>query len=285
MTVRGVRDVKYPTDCELRQRTWFRAVVLALLAFLSFVLVRQTFAQSTAPPRCLPGASPNNFATDTDAAGDTLAVLWCDDAQGIGVSVLGGALSTPTGACLAATQSLRATVASVGAWWQGCVTSTPTAAQQTAAHAFAAQWVPRLVTTGGNVVNADKKIVGTTAAGVPCGYARLPPGTQRWYALNTNKYAACAITFPGPNGFASPDGAAVPTYLHLVDSAGSVWTVTGGVVYVQSIGAASPATAGFSQNVVTLLYYGGAIYQSNAAGGWWEWSGAAWVGVKGDPRT
>ena len=107
--------MKYPTDCELRQRTWFRAVVLALLAFLSFVLVRQTFAQSTAPPRCLPGASPNNFATDTDATGDTLAVLWCDDAQGIGVSVLGGALSTPTGACLAATQSLRATVASVGA--------------------------------------------------------------------------------------------------------------------------------------------------------------------------
>jgi hypothetical protein len=58
-----------------------------------------------------------------------------------------------------------------------------------------------------------------------------------------------------------------------------VWTVASGVVYENG------AKAGYTANVTLLLYYNGAIYQQNNAGGWWQWSGGTWAVLGGDPRS
>jgi hypothetical protein len=61
------------------------------------------------------------------------------------------------------------------------------------------------------------------------------------------------------------------------------WKVVDGVVKVNN------ENAGFSQNVVVLLWWDGKIYQSNEAGGWWRWEmdSGEWVWnpiPEGDPR-
>ncbi len=75
----------------------------------------------------------------------------------------------------------------------------------------------------------------------------------------------------------SPSGTTIPPSSQIVDSSGNTWTVTAGVIYENG------STAAFSQNVTLLLYYDGVIYQENSAGGWWSWTGTAWVDAT-DPR-
>ena len=257
----------------------FRLAVLALLLVLLFLGVTHRAHAQAPAPRCLPGAYPNNFAVGTDAAGDTLVVLWCDDAQGLGVSVIGGNLTPPTGSCLAALQAFVWTVPSLDSAWSACVTASPSAAQATAAASFAAAFVPQLHTVGGPVVNAAGTQTGVTAPGIPCALTRRAGNPGRWYLLTPGAYAQCAITYAP---FTSPSGATIPASSSLTDAQGNVWTVTKGAVsWTTSTGV---ALAGYTANVILLLYYNGSIYQENSAHNWWVWNGATWTNVGGDPR-
>lgn len=76
----------------------------------------------------------------------------------------------------------------------------------------------------------------------------------------------------------SASGATIPSNVQLVDSYGHRWTVRSGVVVRND-------TDTPSSNVNLLLYYNGAIYQRNEAGGWWMWHINQWQGAGGDPRT
>lgn len=83
----------------------------------------------------------------------------------------------------------------------------------------------------------------------------------------------------------SVDGAYLTSpQFNIVDSAGGVWTLVdsgGGNLKVYLNGAA----AGFTSQVKTLLYFGGKIWQSNAANLWWSWNNG-WVGQGvPDPRA
>jgi aryl-phospho-beta-D-glucosidase BglC (GH1 family) len=83
-----------------------------------------------------------------------------------------------------------------------------------------------------------------------------------------------------PRPAASPSGTTIPSAAQITDAGGNVWTLSAGVVLENG------TAAGYSANVSLLLYYGGAIYQENTAGGWWTWDGTAnppWVGSS-DPR-
>jgi Glycosyl hydrolase family 71 len=51
----------------------------------------------------------------------------------------------------------------------------------------------------------------------------------------------------------------------------NAWALSGGVVYENG------KTAGFSGNVIELLFLKGVIYQENSSKGWWSWNGTAWV--------
>ena len=66
----------------------------------------------------------------------------------------------------------------------------------------------------------------------------------------------------------------------LTDAQGMKWKIVDGVVKVNN------ENAGFTQNVVVLLWWDGKIYQSNEAGGWWRWDGdGVWTPIpEGDPR-
>jgi hypothetical protein len=64
-----------------------------------------------------------------------------------------------------------------------------------------------------------------------------------------------------------------------VDAQLNVWTVSGGVI--SENGVVSTNTA----NVTLLLYYNGVIYQQATGGGWWSWTGTAWIVDSGDPRV
>lgn len=58
----------------------------------------------------------------------------------------------------------------------------------------------------------------------------------------------------------------------ITDAAGNAWTISNGVVNENG------AAAGYSANVTEIAYAGGAIYQENNAGLWWQWNGTAWTG-------
>jgi len=76
----------------------------------------------------------------------------------------------------------------------------------------------------------------------------------------------------------SASGTMVPANAkQITDSAWSVWTLSGGVVYQQASTASSASPAGFSANVTLLLYYNGVVFQQNNECSWWSWSGSAWV--------
>ncbi|WP_250533973.1 hypothetical protein [Caballeronia sp. AZ10_KS36] len=73
---------------------------------------------------------------------------------------------------------------------------------------------------------------------------------------------------------------AVVNNKRIVDASGNAWSLSADRRVM-----VNGAAAGYSSQVVILLYYNGTIYQSNAAGNWWSWSGSTWVSVSGDPRT
>ena len=56
-----------------------------------------------------------------------------------------------------------------------------------------------------------------------------------------------------------------------MDSSGNVWTISGGVVYENG------QKAGYSAQVIKLVYKNKIIYQGTSFGGWWAWIGGTWV--------
>lgn len=76
---------------------------------------------------------------------------------------------------------------------------------------------------------------------------------------------------------ASVSGTVIPPATSLNDSSGAVWTVKSGVIYRANV------KAGFSQDVIALLWYAGKIYQQNVNKLWWVWQNNTWV-VSADPR-
>jgi hypothetical protein len=81
----------------------------------------------------------------------------------------------------------------------------------------------------------------------------------------------------------SPSGTAIPPASQIIDASGNVWTVSSGIVYENA------AAAGYSANVVELLYQNSVVYQKNSSGGWWSWNGSTWVSasspVDGNPNA
>jgi hypothetical protein len=76
---------------------------------------------------------------------------------------------------------------------------------------------------------------------------------------------------------ASANGTAMPPASSLTDSAGAVWTLSGGVAYKNG------AVAGNNYNVSLALCYNGSIYVENTSGYFYQWNGSTWVGCS-DPR-
>lgn len=83
---------------------------------------------------------------------------------------------------------------------------------------------------------------------------------------------------------ASPDGSTLNTTTGTIrDAALNVWSLSNDPVNGIEV-LENGAPAGFSANVILLLWFGGVIYQENNALGWWSWTGGTWLGVAGDPR-
>lgn len=76
----------------------------------------------------------------------------------------------------------------------------------------------------------------------------------------------------------SPNGTTIPSATSVIDAAGATWTVVSGVVKKNG------ANAGFTTQVVLLLYYNHIVYQQNQPGNWWNWVNNAWVATT-DPRA
>jgi hypothetical protein len=68
----------------------------------------------------------------------------------------------------------------------------------------------------------------------------------------------------------------IPAAARILDAALNTWTVRGGAVQVGG------AAAGYTANVVLLLYFNGSIYQQNKSCLWWNWNGSTWV-ASGNP--
>jgi hypothetical protein len=75
----------------------------------------------------------------------------------------------------------------------------------------------------------------------------------------------------------SSNGVTIPSAVTIIDSTSNNWTVTNGVVYENG------KPAGYTAEVILLLYYNGIIYQENVARNWWSWKGS-WTAAPGDPR-
>ncbi|KAA1006837.1 hypothetical protein FVF58_25105, partial [Paraburkholderia panacisoli] len=76
---------------------------------------------------------------------------------------------------------------------------------------------------------------------------------------------------------ASASGTAMPPASSITDSAGAVWTLSGGLLYKNG------AVAGGNYNVALALWYNGSIYHQNKSGQFYQWNGSAWVSTI-DPR-
>jgi hypothetical protein len=94
-------------------------------------------------------------------------------------------------------------------------------------------------------------------------YQKAPGG---WWSWNGTGWVATSAPVS-----ASASGTSIPSATQIVDSALNIWTVVSGVVYENG------ATAGYSANVIKLLYFSGTIYQENSSNKWWSWNGSSWV--------
>jgi hypothetical protein len=90
---------------------------------------------------------------------------------------------------------------------------------------------------------------------------------------NAQKWTASAIAAAPVPKTASPNDTVVPndSSSSIVDSAGTVWTVTGGVIHKN--GTADTATS----NVLEIAYVSGVVWQENNLNYWWSWTGTAWT--------
>lgn len=76
---------------------------------------------------------------------------------------------------------------------------------------------------------------------------------------------------------ASPDGTTIPSAASITDNGGSVWTLSGGVIYRDG------ATVGDTYNVTLLLWYGGNVWHQGTGGQFYVCTNSQWLKVT-DPR-
>jgi hypothetical protein len=109
-----------------------------------------------------------------------------------------------------------------------------------------------------------------------------------WETDGTNWWYYAGNPWQPGTGPVSASGTALTSDAGVINDAnGNAWTLfnTGTSAAPNYTVYENGAAAAFTSQVTTLLYYNGTIYQSNSAGGWWSWSGTAWVTATGDPRT
>ena len=96
-------------------------------------------------------------------------------------------------------------------------------------------------------------------------YQQNKPGN--WWSWNGSAWTSTT----DPRKVPSPSGATMSATGQLTDGTGNVWALAAGTVYENGV------LAGYSKGVTRLVYDNSKIYQENAAGGWWSWSGGTWT--------
>lgn len=121
---------------------------------------------------------------------------------------------------------------------------------------------------------------------IPVDTTKLANGAQTLSVGDGTNTATVAIVVNNvvtpPVVLPSPDGSTIPALSQIVDAAGHVWTVPGGVVQRDGV------AAGFTDQVTALLYYQGTLWQENVNSLWWPWSttSSSWTGSGvADPRV
>ncbi len=101
-----------------------------------------------------------------------------------------------------------------------------------------------------------------------CGGGGSDPGTDT---------AAAVAKTTGKAATASANGTTIPPATSIIDNQGSVWTLSGGSVYLNGV------KAGNNYNVSLVLWYGGGIYHQGTGGEFYGWNGSTWIACN-DPR-
>lgn len=205
-------------------------ILSAVLAFLSFSTVAHAQTPTAAPaPRCMVDQFYGNFHMGTSAAGDTVAMIWCDDQLGLDWWAMAGNTSgTIAPACLLSAGPPSWSLAYLQAAWNSCaaVNLTPMNADHVAERdVLLKQWLPRLSVVGPSQNVYTQNADGTRgpqfvsggfgmkiAAGLRCTGLRLKNAGDRFAdvsgLLSTNgvllpsgSFALCSITYPPAGGF------------------------------------------------------------------------------------
>jgi len=96
--------------------------------------------------------------------------------------------------------------------------------------------------------------------------------TANWAVLDDWDNAATTFTVAAaPALTASASGTTIPSASEIVDTSLNVWTLKSGIVYKNG------STAGYTANVILLLFANGIIYQENSSDLWWSWNGSTWI--------
>lgn len=207
---------------------------MKILIALTLVLAAATaHAQVGSPmgpsPTCMPGAYTNNIHSGLSANGDSILILWCDDAHGRWAwGVAGSISSTLTEAgCLLSTPPPAWSLPWLKASWDACISHPMTDDQRTRYYTLLKQWLPHLAVNNGanhsvwtqlpdGTKGAQLLLDGvgqSIAPGKPCDGQRLQGTTTRYHSvagqtsvtghvLPAGSFAQCFITYPPTNGWA-----------------------------------------------------------------------------------
>lgn len=211
----------------MRSASIFVGLMLALAASAALA---QTPATPIPPPSCMVDQFYGNLHTGTSAAGDTVAIIWCDDQSGLTYWSLAGKPTAALPTCILGAGAPSWSLAYLQAAWSACasllVPLNPD--QQAEVVVLVTQWVPRLAVTGPanqNVytANADgtrgpQFVAGgfgmQIAPGLSCDGSRLQKAGARYanvsgrtstngVTLPAGSFALCSITYPPASGFTS----------------------------------------------------------------------------------
>jgi endoglucanase len=100
-----------------------------------------------------------------------------------------------------------------------------------------------------------------------------------WWAWINGNWAGCGDPRSSQSSGPSPSGTSIPQTSQIIDAKGNTWTLSASKTVLLN-----GTPAGYTNNVILILYYNGTIYQENSAGGWWAWTNGAWVGTS-NPQT
>lgn len=89
--------------------------------------------------------------------------------------------------------------------------------------------------------------------------------SNNWWKWINKNWVAATDPF-----VSSANGAKITGSGKLIDSTGNIWTMPGGVAYINGL------PAGTSSLVVQLDYINQSIYYKNKASNWWIWQDNGW---------